>query len=264
MSVEGLEVISRTPAERRHDTPILLVHGAWHGAWCWDQGFMDRLADAGFDVHALSLRGHGESHGRDRLRWHSTSDYVADVSRVVGSLPAPPVLVGHSMGGWVVQHYLTEHRVPGAVLLASVPVAGTRRFTARVAREFPGRFARFALTMSAWPVVETRELARHWFFSEEFSEESLERHHAQLQDESFRAAMDMLLLRRVRPGKVDTPVLVLAGEKDRIFTVPEERRTALAYGVEAEVFPGMAHNMMVEPGWEQVADRVTAWAAALS
>lgn len=257
-----LEVISRTAAERRHDRPLLLVHGAWHGAWCWDEGFMARLADAGFDVHALSLRGHGGSPGRERLRWLSTSDYVQDVLAVAGSLPSPPVLVGHSMGGWVVQRLLRDHPAPGAVLLAPAPVAGIGGFTGRVARRFPGRFARFTLTMSAWPVVETPELARYWFLSDEAPDDVARRHHAQLQDESFRVAMEMLLL-PMRPQRMGTPVLVLAGERDRVFSVAEEERTARAYGVPLEVFPGMAHDMMLDPGWEAVADRVAAWAAGL-
>jgi hypothetical protein len=259
-----LEVLSRTPVERRHETPLLLVHGAWHGAWCWDGGFMDRLAGAGFEVHALSLRGHGGSPGRSQLRRHSTTDYVEDVATVVESLGTAPLLVGHSMGGWVVQHYLKDHQAAGAVLVASVPVTGTARFSARIARGYPGHFARFVLTASAWPVVETPELARHWFFSDAYPDEALHRHHAQLQDESFRAALDMLLLRRPDPAAVSCPMLVLAGEGDRIFSVAEEERTARAYGVEAEIFPGMAHNMMSDPGWEAVADRIASWAGSVA
>ena len=32
-----------------------------------------------------------------------------------------------------------------------------------------------------------------------------------------------------------------------------------AYGTTAEVFPGMAHDMMLEPGWRAVADRILGW-----
>ena len=38
--------------------PVLLVHGAYHGAWCWD-GWVERLDAEGWAVHALDLRGHG-------------------------------------------------------------------------------------------------------------------------------------------------------------------------------------------------------------
>lgn len=255
-----LEVISRAATARRHDTPILLVHGMWQGAWAWDHGFMDRLADAGFDVHAMSLRGHGESPRREELRWYSTTDFVADVEAVVGSMPTAPLLVGHSMGGWVVQHYLIEHRAPGAVLLASVPVSGIVGLGGRVIRDHPGKVVKTFMTLSAYPLVSSPQLAKHWLFSHHVPDHHVEHHHAKLQDESLRVTLDMFALRRPRPKRVSTPMLVLSGDHDRLFSVAEQERTASAYGVSLEVFPGMAHNMMLDPGWEAVADRIAAWA----
>jgi hypothetical protein len=42
-----LEVISRQPERRRFKTPLLFVHGAWHGAWCWEEKFLPYFADRG-------------------------------------------------------------------------------------------------------------------------------------------------------------------------------------------------------------------------
>jgi pimeloyl-ACP methyl ester carboxylesterase len=53
-------------------SPILFVHGAWHGAWCWEN-FLPYFADRGYGAYAVSLRGHGASQGRDRIRWHSAA-----------------------------------------------------------------------------------------------------------------------------------------------------------------------------------------------
>jgi pimeloyl-ACP methyl ester carboxylesterase len=74
--------------------------------------------------YALSLRGHGGSHGRDHLDWHSITDYIDDVKTVVDWLGETPVLVGHSMGGFVIQKYLEHHEVPGVALVCSVPPQG--------------------------------------------------------------------------------------------------------------------------------------------
>lgn len=41
--------------------------------------------------------------------------------------------------------------------------------------------------------------------------------------------------------------------------VAEAQATARAYRTEAEVFPNMAHDMMLEPGWRKVAERIVAW-----
>lgn len=42
-----LEVIENRPPRESHTTPVLFVHGAWHGAWCWDEHFLDFFADKG-------------------------------------------------------------------------------------------------------------------------------------------------------------------------------------------------------------------------
>ena len=42
-----LEVITRIPKEQKHKTPLLFVHGMWHGAWCWDEFFLPFFEEAG-------------------------------------------------------------------------------------------------------------------------------------------------------------------------------------------------------------------------
>ncbi|MFL6097117.1 MAG: alpha/beta fold hydrolase [Blastococcus sp.] len=59
---------------------------------------MAAAAEAGYPAYGLSLRGHGGSSGR--LRISRLGNYVDDVIAVATSLPAPPVLVGHSMAAW--------------------------------------------------------------------------------------------------------------------------------------------------------------------
>jgi len=54
-------------------------------------------------------------------------------------------------------------------------------------------------------------------------------------------------------------MLVLGGEDDGSITNAEVRATARAYGTTAELFPRMGHNMMVEPGWRDVAERICGW-----
>src|SRR3712207_3600508 len=120
-----LELITRQPERVSCATPILFVHGAWHGAWCWDKHFMPYFAEQGFNVHALSFRNHGKSESKGQLRWKRGADYVADLEQIVEQLGTPPVLIAQSLGGYVVQKYLEKHRVPAAVLLASVPAKGT-------------------------------------------------------------------------------------------------------------------------------------------
>ncbi len=64
-------------------------------------------------------------------------DYVEDVRRAAAEFPEPPILVGHSMGGVLVQRYLEDHPAPGAVLMAPVPAGTALAAAARLALHHP-------------------------------------------------------------------------------------------------------------------------------
>ncbi|MFZ6027756.1 MAG: alpha/beta hydrolase [Chloroflexota bacterium] len=257
-----LELLESHPSNAAHVTPILFVHGSWHAAWCWEN-FLPYFAEHGYHAYALSLRGHGKSEGREKIRWLSaTRDYVADVDQVVQALGAPPVLVGHSTGGYVVQKYLEKHHLPAGVLLASVPVSGILGFGVRHSLRHPWAFIKSHLLLDPWHLVATPTLAQDAFFSATLPVEAAARHFARLQTESLRIEAEMLFLALPRPGRVKTPLLVLAAADDRIYSAAEARATARAYRTQAEIFAGMAHDMMLEPGWQKVADRILNWLEA--
>ncbi len=252
-----LEIRANTTHATR-PTPIVFVHGAWHAAWCWEQ-FQPYLAQQGYASYALSLRGHGQSEGRRAIRWHSAADYVADLAQFVQGLAEPPILVGHSMGGYVVQKYLERHSAPAAVLLASLPVSGILGFGLRFALRHPWAFLKAHLTLNPWYFVATPALAHESLFSPELPAAEVSRHFARLQPESFRLELDAMLLNLPRPKRVTTPILVLAAERDRVFSLREQQATARAYGTTAEVIARVAHDMMLEPDWRQVANRIVGW-----
>lgn len=255
----NLEVISQPAEATTRVSPILFVHGFWHGAWCWAGHFLPAFARQGYDCYALSLRGHGRSEGAERLRWHALADYTADVIQVAESLDRPPILVGHSMGGLIVQKILQRHAAPAAVLLASVPPTGLLFTTLRYLTRHPVATVKATLTLSVYHLVSTPELYRSAFLSPAFPEDELRRVHARVQDDSFRAFLDMLLLDLPRPRKVlPTPMLVL-GADDFIVRATQVEGTARAYGLEATIFPGMGHAMMLDEGWQAVAERMLGW-----
>ncbi len=89
---------------------VVLVHGAWHGAWAWDR-VLPLLASAGITATALDLPGHGEDEG-------ALGDLHADAARVretLDELGGAAVLVGHSYGGAVITeagaHPAVQHLV---------------------------------------------------------------------------------------------------------------------------------------------------------
>jgi pimeloyl-ACP methyl ester carboxylesterase len=76
--------------------PVLLVHGAWHGAWCWEP-VVAALSERGVPALAIDLPGHGDDTG-------ALTDLHGDAEEVCDALDRfdePVVLVGHSYGGIV-------------------------------------------------------------------------------------------------------------------------------------------------------------------
>jgi pimeloyl-ACP methyl ester carboxylesterase len=242
--------------------PLLFVHGGWHGAWCWEEYFLDFFADKGYRALAVSLRGHGNSPTPKPLRTCSLADYIDDVDSVAGSLPTSPVVIGHSMGGFVVQKYLESREAPAGVLLASIPPRGIFGFTMRLTRRHPWLSTMAIITGKSLRCFNTPELARESFFSVRVPGSDVARYAARLGEESRRVANDALMLNLPRPRRVITPLLVLGAECDNCFTPKEVRATARAYRTEAEIFPDMGHDMMLEPGWPAVAERIHEWLGA--
>ena len=260
-----LEIISKQPAAgnggggRPHDTPLLFIHGMFHGAWCWDVHFLDYFARHGYAAYAVNLRGHGKSEGRDKLRWTRIADFVDDVDAAVRELPHPPVVIGHSLGGFVVQKYLEDHDTPGAVLLSSPPPSGMLRPALRMLRRRPLVFAKTNLTFNMAPVIASPELAREAFFSADVPDDELRTYWTLMQNESYMALLDMVVLNLPRPEKVRTPMLVLGAARDNMLKPAEIEATARAYRTQAEIIPGVAHNSMLETRWESVATRILTW-----
>ncbi|WP_442753655.1 alpha/beta hydrolase [Methylocystis sp. JAN1] len=252
-----LEVIRRNGDLDGENPPLLFVHGAWHGAWCWDRGFLGRVSRQGFDVFAVSLRGHGKSAGHERLRTTRVRDFVDDIEEIADRLRAPPVIVGHSMGGFLTQKLMERRRLPGAALLASMPPNGVAEFVGKLIRTDPVGALQANLTLQLKPVVSTPDRVKRLFFSELMSDEDVDLYASKLGNEAFLAYLDMLFGDLCSPAK-GTPVLVLGAANDAIFPVHTQKRIAASYGTEAVIFP-MAHDMMLEPGWERVADTIALW-----
>ena len=113
---------------------ILCVPGICHGAWCFEN-FLTFFADNGYDCYALSFRGHAGSGGHENINKYRLSDYSDDVKKCIEfcksedckyKMKSDPFLLGHSMGGAVVQKYIGDYsdEVKGMILFASATAKG--------------------------------------------------------------------------------------------------------------------------------------------
>lgn len=261
---DGLEVILRRPSGAARPVPLLFVHGAFAGAWCWDEHFLPWFAERGFVAHALSLRGHGGSPGDAAREDFRIADYVDDVAGAVADLAAatggPPVLIGHSMGGFVVQKYLERAAVPAVVLLAPVPPSGLGGPSATLALWRPHTYLEIA-SIQLSDGLPTNAYALHdALFTDASHPSDTLRHFARMRRESNAATMDMLGGDLVVSARISpVPMLVLGGARDALIPPAFVRATARRYGVTAEILPDLPHGLMLDPRWERVAARIGDW-----
>ncbi len=122
----GLEVIKDLPKKESKKSSLLFIHGINHGAWCWKENFLPYFSSKGFPSYALSLRGHGNSTGYNDLHSYTINHYMLDVLNVMKSMNEKPVLIGHSLGGGIVQKLLQFHqdKIKAIVLMAPLPPEG--------------------------------------------------------------------------------------------------------------------------------------------
>lgn len=257
----GLEVLAHAPRGRApHPTPLLFIHGAYTAAWCWEEHFLPWFADRGYAAYALSLSGHGGSRRKSPLDSFSIADYVRDVETVAAALPAPPVLIGHSMGGMVAQKYLEQHDAPAIVLMASVPPQGLWSSALGLMFQQPGLLQDLNAIMGGGQV--RLESLREALFHQPVDEDKLQTYYRLCQPESHRAVWDMTLFNLPHTSLMHRPpLLVLGAGHDKLMPPSQVEMTARTYGVQAEIFEDMGHGMMLERDWETVALRVADWLA---
>jgi pimeloyl-ACP methyl ester carboxylesterase len=56
--------------------------------------------------------------------------------------------------------------------------------------------------------------------------------------------------------KIQTPLMVIGGERDVLISEKSTRKLASLLGVEPLIVPGGSHNLMLEKGWETLAARI--------
>lgn len=90
---------------------FVLIHGSWHGGWCFD-ALRRRLEAAGHDVIAPDLPGMGgDEAALDAVTLDGWAEFVADLCRSAG--PRPVILAGHSRGGLVISQ--AAEKAPEAI-----------------------------------------------------------------------------------------------------------------------------------------------------
>jgi pimeloyl-ACP methyl ester carboxylesterase len=258
------EILRHLPEDEGGRPPVLFVHGAYSAAWIWEY-FLNLFAERGYPAYALSLRGHGGSEGD--LASASFGDYVDDVELAAKAIDADPVLVGHSMGGLVVQHYLAHGgKAKAMVALASAPPSGLRSAALYMTMFAPDVLFQLSLLQSLGPNWASPAVIGRALFSSKSSAESNDKLLQKLQRESPRASAELLAPPALTPPQADDrpPVLVLGGDADVFLPCSAMRETADIWQTELDLLEGAPHGLMIDTAWRDIiAEKIIAWLNAI-
>lgn len=128
---------------------VILIHGAWQGAWVWDD-IVPRLAVAGIEAMAVDLPGSAPD-VQDRASV-TFADQVAHLASIVDALDGPVYVVGHSGGGLAASQIAEEmpDRIGGLVYLTGMMLPNGMPFAelvANVCEEYPS-------AAGIWPYLD--------------------------------------------------------------------------------------------------------------
>jgi pimeloyl-ACP methyl ester carboxylesterase len=258
--VDGLHVLHvapGAPAARKAAAParppLLLVHGSGHGAWCWEL-WLERLPALGWEAFALSLRNHPGSRTLDRetfLKRTSVEDYADDVAAVARQIGRPCAVVGHSMGGIVVQRFAARQLAAGGALAALVLLASVGPGQLGPIREAP-------MSTDVPFELAPEVAAKRYFHNTEPT--VLKRALERLCPESPAVTNQYSLSPGVpiAPGEITCPLLAVTAEHDHT-PVPKVRRIAEYYGGDWLHDEDDGHDVMLEAGWAALLERILAW-----
>lgn len=240
---------------------ILFVHGLLHGSWCWSEAWREYFHRQGIRTQVGNLPGHGAAAGaRSSHRWTSLNDYADAVVQMAAGYHPCPILVGHSLGALLIQMRLRQLNPPAVVLLAPTQPAAFRWSAWHHFRRQPGLFLRVHRRRAPRLSIPSPGACRERFFSPTTPDHVVQGCFARLEEESYRVCLELLLRPKIvwRP-ELRVPVLVLGAGQDRSVPRHVTEGVARSYGVQAEFFDDAGHDLMLEPGWERVAERIVSW-----
>ena len=242
---------------------MLFIHGAYCGAWVWQRYFIPYFESKGWHGVAVSLRGHGQSDGLGTLDMLGIHDFVDDAEHVAQNLNAPPIVIGHSMGGMIAQLLAGRCPIKAMALLVSVPPHGLASAAQQMWFQAPTFLTQMgaALSLGGWAINPA--MVSDKLFSLDTPSDERALYLSLFQRESSRAAFEIMIPQLLMPPLPMPRTLVLGGDQDPFIPRSEMEMTGSFWGTEAHIIPDLPHAMMLDVRWELAAAPIAEWLEGL-
>ncbi len=256
---------------------IVLIHGFWVTPRSWEN-WKARYEERGFRVLTPTYPGfEGEVEALNAdptpITQVTLAQIVDHLAAVIGQLDRPPILMGHSAGGAITQILLDRGYGTVGVVLNSAPTEGVRvlplsqlRSTFVAFKNPANRHRAVPLTFEQW----------HYAFTNTFSPEESRALYERYSIPASGGILWSSVLANFMPGPQDAavdyrndarpPLLFISGGEDHIMPPSVQRSNLKHYKgdtvTEIREYPGYAHLLPAQEGWEEIADYALEWALA--
>jgi pimeloyl-ACP methyl ester carboxylesterase len=253
---------------------IVLIHGLWMTPRSWE-GWIERYESRGHKVLAPAwggIEGEVEELNRDPspLAKLDLQMVIDGYDRIVRELETPPIIMGHSIGGAIMQVLVDRGLGAAGVGVSAATVKGVRDLPLSTIRASMHVLGNPANRGKAVPINEKR--FRYAFANTVGPAESdeLRRRYAVPAAATVLFRVAGANLSRHSPLTVDfgrddrAPLLFIGFGEDHVVPAKATRHIAVKYAkskatTDFKEFPGRPHFPSA-PGWEEVADYALDWA----
>ena len=259
-AADGTKLFRREwPAVGRPWATVLIVHGIGEHSGRYER--TGRLmAEAGLDVHAFDLRGHGLSGGR-RVYVRRWDDYLDDVEAQLATLRRPGlplVLFGHSMGALIALTYACSDRpAPDLLVLSAPPLQAAVPAWQRILAPILSRVAPTAVVANP---IGGAQLASDPDVGVAYFADPLVQPRS-----TMRLGAELFAAMKRGCGGLDRlhlTTLVTHGGADTLVPTAGSEPLAAVPGVERRVLPGLRHETLNEPQGPEVVAGIVEWLRA--
>jgi pimeloyl-ACP methyl ester carboxylesterase len=246
---------------------IVFVHGMYMTPLCWEQ-WVDRFQSKGYRCLAPAWPGRDQPvevlrrrHPDPQFGRLTLTGVLEHLTQFIQQLDEKPILVGHSMGGLIVQLLLQKDLAAAAVALDSAPPFGV--FTVKwsfLKSNWP-HITPFAA--QSRPIEMTFERFQYTFVNTLPLAEQRAAYERYVVPESRRVPRESLTA-RIDFKQPHPPLLLIAGSADHIIPASLNKSNYAKYRSSPSVtgfkeFAGRTHFIVGQQGWEEVADYVLGW-----
>jgi len=232
---------------------IVFIHMSWGGMWAFDY-YIKFFVQAGYNAHALDLRGHGKSGGS--VSGATMQDYVDDIRTVIIELRIQnTIIIGHSMGGLIALMYSAQYGSLATVSLDGSPTLEAQETSER--KKYPASYTPQDSGMPTNPI-------KAMFMLPDIYPWCLMKMKKKLKTESGVARSERKKGVSVPKERLKQPLLFIGAEKGISLPfgigIEKARIQANYYGAPVIEIKGATHpGLLIGKYWKDSAKAILSW-----